>query len=63
MKIEELLFIIQNRVITLNIARAAAVNSGDIENVIKIDGDLLSTQITIQQLKISMEAMSTSLNS
>jgi hypothetical protein len=63
MKTEEVLFIMQNREITLNNARIAAVNSGDIETVMQIDGDLLSTQVVVHQIKASIEAMNTIMNS
>jgi hypothetical protein len=51
MRLDELLVIMQNRLLTLTEARKAAVNSGDIERVVQIDGDLITTIDTIEQLK------------
>lgn len=58
MKLDEVLHIMENRVLTLNEARRLAVNSGDITNVEKIDGDLSTTMTTINQLKITIQASS-----
>jgi hypothetical protein len=58
MKLDELLHIMENRVLTLTEARRLAVNSGDITNVEKIDGDLSTTLTTINQLKITIQASS-----
>ena len=51
MTVQELIFILQNRVLTLNEARKNAVNSGDPERVVQIDGDLLTTNISLDQIK------------
>jgi hypothetical protein len=56
MKLDELLHIMENRVLTLTEARRIAISSGDITNVEKIDGDLTSTLTTITQLKITIQA-------
>lgn len=53
MTIDEVLIILQNRLITLSEARKAAVNVGDLERVVQIDGDLLSTVTTIEKIKSS----------
>jgi hypothetical protein len=51
MTLDEVLVIMNNRVITLGEARKAAVASGDLEKVIQIDGDLVTTFTTIDRLK------------
>jgi hypothetical protein len=51
MKLDLLLTIMQNRVLTLTEARKAAVTSGDIERVAQLDGDLLTTEDTVEQIK------------
>ena len=56
MKLDEVLHIMENRVLTLIEARRLAVSSGDITNVEKIDGDLTTTVTTINQLKITIQA-------
>lgn len=55
MRLDELLVIMQNRLLTLNEARKAAVNAGDLERVVQLDGDLLSTVTSIEQLKKTIE--------
>lgn len=56
MKLDELLHIMENRVLTLTEARRLAVSSGDIANVEKIDGDLHTTITTVNQLRITVQA-------
>jgi hypothetical protein len=56
MKLDELLHIMENRVLTLTEARRLAVSSGDIVNVEKIDGDLHTTLTTVNQLRITVQA-------
>jgi hypothetical protein len=51
MKIEDILIILQNRLITLTEARKSAVSAGDLERVVQIDGDLMSTVSTIETMK------------
>jgi predicted RNA-binding protein associated with RNAse of E/G family len=51
MKLDELLVVMQNRLLTLEAARKAAVIAGDIERVIQLDGDLFTTTTSIEQLK------------
>ena len=60
MRLDELLHVMQNRLVTLNEARKGAFASGDVQRVNEIDGDLLTTQNTIEQLKITIQAMSSS---
>jgi|688.fasta_scaffold636794_2 hypothetical protein len=51
MKLQELITIMQNRLITLNEARKSASAAGDLERVTQIDNDLLTTSISIDQIK------------
>jgi hypothetical protein len=51
MKLDEVMKILENRVLTLTQARQGAVNSGDLNQVNLIDADLLSTTNTIEHLK------------
>lgn len=53
MTIDEVLVILQNRLITLTEARKAAVNVGDLERVVQIDGDLLTTVTSIEKIKLA----------
>jgi hypothetical protein len=50
MTIDEVLVIMQNRLLTLNAARTAAIAAGDLERVNQIDGDLLTTYSSIDQI-------------
>lgn len=51
MTLTEILKIMENRIIVLNEARKAAVINGDLEQVNKIDTDLLTTASSIETLK------------
>lgn len=51
MTLTEVLLILQNRMIALDQARKAAVSSGDLANIIKIDEDILTTQSSIQRIQ------------
>lgn len=53
MTIDEVLVILQNRLITLTEARKSAVAAGDLERVVQIDGDLLSTVTSIEKIKLT----------
>ena len=55
MTLQEVLVIMNNRIITLNEARKAASAAGDLEKVIQIDGDLMTTLSTIEQLKSTIQ--------
>jgi hypothetical protein len=55
MKLDYLLSIMQNRVLTLTEARKAAVTSGDIERIDQIDADLLTTENTVEQIKRALQ--------
>jgi hypothetical protein len=57
MKIEEVMIIMQNRMISLTDIRKGAADSGDIDIINKIDADLMSTQTTIDQLKLTLQAL------
>jgi hypothetical protein len=61
MKLEEVMVIMQNRMISLNDIRNGAACSGDIDIINKIDADLMSTQTTIDQLKITLQALSSAM--
>lgn len=50
MTVDEILIIMQNRLITLQETRKLAVASGNLEQIVSIDKDLSTTQLTIQQL-------------
>lgn len=51
MTLEEVLIVMQNRVISLKTARTSSVNSGDLDSVIKIDNDLITTMSSIEKIK------------
>jgi hypothetical protein len=51
MKIEEIIFILENRIKSLTQQRDQAVMSGNLELVVQIDIELLETQNTIDSLK------------
>jgi len=57
MKLDYLLTIMQNRILTLTEARKAAVTSGDIERVAQLDADLLTTEDTVEKIKTLLEAL------
>lgn len=50
MTINEILIIMKNRLQKLRDARINSVDNGDLENVIKIDIDIISTTITIEEI-------------
>jgi hypothetical protein len=55
MTLAEVLVIMQNRIIVLIEARKSAVNAGDLDNVVKIDADLLTTLSSVEQIKSTIE--------
>lgn len=55
MTLHEILLIMQNRIISLNEARKAAVVAGDLERVTQIDTDLLTTWSSIEKIKGAIE--------
>lgn len=54
MTLNEVLNIMNNRLIALGEARKAAYASGDLEQVVRIDADLTSTVTTIENLKATL---------
>lgn len=55
MTLNEVLNILNNRLITLNEARKTAYAAGDLEQVVKIDADLTSTVTSIENLRKTIE--------
>lgn len=55
MTLNDILFIMQNRLIALSEARRLAVSSGDLDRVSQIDIDITTTQTVIQQLQHTMQ--------
>lgn len=55
MTLNDILFIMQNRVIALAEARKLAVSSGDLDRVNQIDMDLATTQTVINQLQNAIQ--------
>lgn len=51
MNLNEVLGIMQNRIMALNEARRSAAAAGDLPRVVQIDYDITTTNITIDQLK------------
>lgn len=51
MKIEEVVFILENRIKTLNQQRDNAVMSGNLELVNQLDVEIIETQNTLDTLK------------
>jgi hypothetical protein len=51
MKLDEILTIMQNRLITLSESKKVALISGDVARVSEIDADIVSTTVTIDQIK------------
>ena len=60
MQIQEIIVLLQNKLNGLVLARQAAVNAGNMGQVITIDADSLTTQTTLDQLvfaqQVSQEA-------
>ncbi len=54
MKLEEIIAILNNRLASLTEARKNAVSSGNLEQVMLIDSDILSTQTSIDQLNVAL---------
>jgi hypothetical protein len=54
MTLNEVLIILQNRLINLQETRKLAVSSGNLEQVASIDNDIGTTLISIDQLKVSL---------
>ena len=56
MKLQDILVIMQNRLLNLNETRKLAVISGNLEQVMSIDADINTTENSIQQLKTATGA-------
>lgn len=55
MTLNDILTIMQNRLISLIEARKFAVNAGDLDKVNQIDADLFTTMTSIDQIKQTLE--------
>ncbi len=55
MKLDHILSIMQNRILTLTEARKTAVTAGDIERIEQLDGDILTTENTVEQIKSMLQ--------
>lgn len=53
MTVDDLIRLLENRILTLNEAKKSAFTAGDLERVIQIELDLLTTQSSITQLRKS----------
>jgi hypothetical protein len=53
MKIEEIIFILENKVRNLEQQRSMAVTNGDLEAVVLINSQIEETNITLNSLKSS----------
>jgi len=51
MKIEEIIFILENKIKNLEQQKNAAIMAGDLEMVTVIDTQIVETQITLDRLK------------
>ena len=51
MKMQELITLLSNKIASLNNARSNAISSGDVEAVLRLDGEILETQDTLNQLQ------------
>ena len=56
MTLQEIIFIMDNRLINLTETRKAAVSSGLIDQITLLDADILTTSGTIQQLNAALTA-------
>lgn len=57
MKIEEVVFILENRIKSLQQQRDSAVMSGNLESVNLIDIQLIETNNTLMALKITLQSV------
>lgn len=51
MKMQELITLMANKLAYLNTARSTALASGDLEAVLRLDGEILETQDTLSKLQ------------
>lgn len=54
MRIEDIIVILQNRLIALGESRKVAVVSGDLARVVDIDNDITNTTLSLEQLQSSL---------
>ena len=54
MKMQELVSLMANKLAYLNTAKSTAMTSGDLEAVLRLDGEISETQATIDALKTLM---------
>lgn len=63
MTLNEILIILQNRVIALNESKKMAVSSGDLQKTVEIDNDLITTLTSIELISQSLTSVtSTDIN-
>lgn len=51
MSIDELIRLMEARIVALNAARASAAQAGDIGQITRLDTDIVQTQTTLDQLR------------
>jgi hypothetical protein len=59
MSLDEILIVLQNRVLSLKTSRASAFNAGDLENVVRIDNDLITTENSIEKISKKIAELQT----
>jgi hypothetical protein len=59
MSLDEILIVLQNRVLSLRTSRVSAFNAGDLDNVIKIDTDLITTENSIERISKKITELQT----
>jgi hypothetical protein len=58
MTLHEIQQILENRLLNLNETRKAAVNSGLLDRVVALDIDITSTEMSLQKIKDTLDAVS-----
>jgi hypothetical protein len=51
MTVEELIVLMERKLTTLNVARTSATNIGDLNQIVFLDGQIILTQTTLDQLR------------
>jgi hypothetical protein len=51
MTVNEIVILLENKIYKLNVLRNLFFNNGDIENLIKIDKEILETQDALDRIK------------
>jgi hypothetical protein len=59
MSLDEIFIVLQNRMLSLKTARASAFNAGDLESVVKIDNDLITTENSIEKISKKIAELQT----